>query len=292
MFVESLNPFSGELAARLVEKAGPGFEVCFFSNSGSEAVEAAIKTALLATGRPRSPTRRAAITAARSARSRAWRAACTAIPFAAALADFVEVPFGTISPRSKGRSSERRLAAFLVEPIQAEGGMRFASADYLRGARALCDRHGALLIFDEVQTGMGRTGELFAFHGLGVRPDLFVLAKSLGGGVMPIGATVIGEGIWQRAFGDLPARRDPRLDLRRQRAGLPRRAAQPGARCPIARFSTVFRVAAPRCSATWRARSRERSGGAPRMARPARRARGARRRPSLASNGRASASRR
>jgi acetylornithine/succinyldiaminopimelate/putrescine aminotransferase len=200
LFVENLNPYAGELAAVLVRAAGPGFETCFFSNSGAEAVEAALKTALLATGR-----RRVAFADGAYHGTTLGALACMGrglyrAPFAPVLADFPEVPFGDAAALEKTLLSGD-VAAFIVEPIQMEAGVRIASPQYLADAREVCRRHGAVLIFDEVQTGMGRTGRLFAYEHAGVEPDILVLAKSLGGGLMPIGAAVMGEGLWDRAYG-------------------------------------------------------------------------------------------
>lgn len=89
-----------------------------------------------------------------------------------------------------------RTAAVLIEPVQGEGGVRPAEPDFLMGLRELCDAHGALLIFDEVQAGIGRTGSLFAYEGYGVVPDILTLAKGLGGGV-PIGACMANEEVFQ-----------------------------------------------------------------------------------------------
>jgi acetylornithine/succinyldiaminopimelate/putrescine aminotransferase len=200
LYVENLNPFAGELAARLVRAAGPGFETCFFCNSGSEAVEAALKTAIVATGRPRVARADGAYHGTTLGALACMGRGLYRDDFAAVLADFPEVPFGDLA--ALGRVLARGdVAAFLVEPMQMEAGARAAPPDYLHGAKELCHRHGALLILDEVHTGMGRTGSLFAWQQMGVVPDLFVLAKSLGGGMVPVGAAVMGEGVWRRAFG-------------------------------------------------------------------------------------------
>lgn len=200
LYVENLNPFSGRLAERLVELSGPAFETVFFSNSGSEAVEAAIKTAIASTRRPR-------IVYA----DKAWHGttlgalSCMAKgayreDFEGALAPFQEVPFGDLAALERALEGGD-VAAYLVEPIQVEAGVRIPEGAYWKGARELCTKYGTLLIFDEVQTGLGRTGSFTAWQGYGVTPDLFVLAKSLGGGLVPIGATVIGSGVWKRAYG-------------------------------------------------------------------------------------------
>jgi acetylornithine/N-succinyldiaminopimelate aminotransferase len=98
---------------------------------------------------------------------------------------FDQVPFGDLEAVKKAIGPET--AAILIEPIQGEGGVRVASPEFLRGLRQVCDQHGLLLIFDEVQTGFCRTGELFAYHRSGVAPDIMALAKALGGG-FPVGA--------------------------------------------------------------------------------------------------------
>lgn len=200
LYAENLNPFAGQLAAALTEAVGPGFETCFFCNSGSEAVEAAIKTALLATGRPR-----IAYASGGYHGTTLGALACMARgPYRAGLeetlAAFVEVPFGDL-PALEDALARRDVAGFLVEPVQVEAGVRIAEEAYLQGAREACHRSGALLLLDEVQTGLGRTGALFAFQAANAPPDVLILAKSLGGGVVPIGATVMARGLWARAYG-------------------------------------------------------------------------------------------
>lgn len=200
LYTESLIPLSGLLAERLIAAAGPAFETVFFSNSGSEAVEAALKTALAA-------KKKSKIAYAESGYHGTTLGALACMArggyredFESVLADFREVPFDDLNALENAlRGGD--IAAFLIEPIQVEAGVRIAGPGYLRSVRELCHRHDAFLIFDEIQTGIGRTGHLFAWQGYDVTPDLFVLAKSLGGGIMPIGATVIGTDIWKRAFG-------------------------------------------------------------------------------------------
>jgi len=92
----------------------------------------------------------------------------------------------------------------IVEPIQGEGGIHVPPDGYLRACREACDRHGALLILDEVQTGIGRTGLMFACEREGVQSDLMTLAKALGGGVMPIGATMGTPAVWEAVFASNP----------------------------------------------------------------------------------------
>src|SRR5579864_822099 len=98
---------------------------------------------------------------------------------------FDHVAYGNLNEMRAKVTKET--AGIIVEPVQGEGGLAVASVDYLRGLRAMCDEFGLLLIFDEVQTGMGRTGKLFAYEWAGVTPDVMALAKGLGGG-FPLGA--------------------------------------------------------------------------------------------------------
>ena len=92
------------------------------------------------------------------------------------------------------------VGAVILEPIQGEGGVNIPDDDYLPGVRALCDEYGALLILDEVQTGMGRTGTMFCCEHYGVAPDLMCLAKAFGGGVVPAGAVVGTKAVFSRLF--------------------------------------------------------------------------------------------
>lgn len=200
LYVEALNPFAGSLAEKLVGLLGEPFETVFFSNSGSEAVEAALKTAIAATGRTRivyaaggwHGTTLGALSCMAQGLYRA--------PFADVLLPFTEVPWDDLGALERALAPGD-VAAVLWEPVQTESGVRVASSTFLTDMRSLCDRTGTLLLLDEVQTGLGRTGTFCAFQQLGVVPDMVMLAKSLGGGVVPIGATVMARDLWQRAFG-------------------------------------------------------------------------------------------
>ena len=201
LYVESLNPFAGQLAERLTRAAGAEFETCFFCNSGSEAVEAAVKLAMAA-------TRRRGIVYCDGAYHGTTLGSLSMMargqyrePFEPLLAGFHEIPFNDLGALAEALA--RQPAAFVLEPIQIENGMRVLDRGFLAAARALCREHGTLLVLDEVQTGMGRTGRLFCFqHEDQAAPDILVLAKSLGGGVMPLGAIVAGTGLFTRAYGD------------------------------------------------------------------------------------------
>ena len=201
LYVESLNPFAGRLAERLARAAGAAFETCFFCNSGSEAVEAALKLAMAATGRRGIVYCEGAYHGTTLGSLSMMARGEYRERFEPLLADFHEIPFNDLG--ALATALEGRPAAFVLEPIQVESGMRVLERGFLAAARALCAERGTLLVLDEVQTGMGRTGRLFSFqHEAHAAPDILVLAKSLGGGVMPLGAIVIGAGLFKRAYGD------------------------------------------------------------------------------------------
>jgi acetylornithine/N-succinyldiaminopimelate aminotransferase len=192
----------------LLDPAGTRGGRVFFCNSGAEANEAAFKLARR-TGRPR------VVVAERSFHGRTMGAlALTAQPakqdpFRPLPGDVVVVPFGDAAALADAVDDET--AAVFLEPIQGEGGVVPAPAGYLAEARRACDAHGALLVLDEVQTGVGRTGTWFAHQSEGVRPDVVTLAKGLGGG-LPIGAMVafghaadlLGPGSHGSTFGGNP----------------------------------------------------------------------------------------
>ncbi|TLY29097.1 MAG: acetylornithine transaminase [Nitrospirae bacterium] len=163
----------------------------FFCNSGAEANEAAIKLARRYAHQKHGPDRYEIITMLNSFHGRTM-ATLTATGqekvqkgFEPLVPGFRYVPLNDLPELEKALSS--KTAAVMLEPVQGEGGVHVADRTYLKGLRELCRQHDVLLVFDEVQTGMGRTGTLFAYEQLGVHPDIMTLAKGLGGGV-PIGA--------------------------------------------------------------------------------------------------------
>lgn len=189
------NEQTARLAQLLAEVTPGALQYTFFCNSGSEAVEGALKLARLATGRTRIiATENGFHGKTLGALSATGREVFRA-PFQPLVPGFSHVPFGDAD--ALAAALDDGVAAFIVEPIQAEGGVQIPPDDYLPAVRNLCDRHGALLILDEVQTGFGRTGSMFACEPAGVAPDLLVLAKALGGGVMPIGAVVGTPAVWK-----------------------------------------------------------------------------------------------
>ncbi len=192
---------AGKLAKKLIAMSSSDLRYVTFSNSGAEAVEVAIKMARSATGRngilSTSKSFHGKTFAALSATGNSNYQKYFGLP----LEGFEYVEYGN------SNSLEQRLgtkldqfAAFIVEPIQGEGGVQVPPSGYLRQAKEICERHGVLLIVDEVQTGLGRTGALFACQEEGVCPDIMTLAKALGGGIVPIGATLSSEAAYSENF--------------------------------------------------------------------------------------------
>jgi ornithine--oxo-acid transaminase len=112
------------------------------------------------------------------------------------------VPFGSLGALEK-KLATRRFAAFIVEPIQGEAGIRMPDRQYLQAAQSLCRHHGSLLVLDEVQTGLHRTGPFLAAHHFGVEPDMVVLAKALSGGLIPCGALLMSDAIYKSVYSSL-----------------------------------------------------------------------------------------
>jgi acetylornithine/N-succinyldiaminopimelate aminotransferase len=183
------SPDGDKLAARLCEQSFADF--VFFCNSGAEAMECAIKIARRYHAAKGHPERYRLVTfeGAFHGRTLGTLAATGSAKylegFGPPLDGFDQVPHGDLEAVKKAIGPQT--AAILIEPVQGEGGVRTAPHAFFRALRELCDDNGLLLIFDEVQTGMGRTGDLFAYKRLGVTPDVMPLAKALGGG-FPIGA--------------------------------------------------------------------------------------------------------
>lgn len=193
---------AGDLAGRLCRLAGGDLEKAFFASSGSEGVEAAIKFSRVATGREgllyASKAFHGLTCGALSLMDDPfWRG-----KFGPMLAGTAAVPFGDLSAL-EAQLQTRNYAAFIVEPLQSEGGIVLPPPDYLVQAKELCNRYGTLLVIDEVQTGMFRTGEFLASHHFGVKPDMVVLAKALSGGLVPISAVLMTDRIYNSVFDSL-----------------------------------------------------------------------------------------
>ena len=188
--------FYNDARARLLEKlasiAPPGLSRGFFCNSGAETIEAAIKFARLATGRS------CVVSAMRGFHGRTLGALSATHKrqyreaFEPLVPGFSFVPFNNAEKLRTAVGEET--AAVLIEPVQGEGGIRPATPEFLRAAREICDATGALLVFDEIQTGFCRTGRMFACEHHGVVPDVLCLAKAIAGGV-PMGAVMANDRI-------------------------------------------------------------------------------------------------
>jgi len=230
------NDQRARLLERLIGLAPAGLTHAFLCNSGAEAVEGAIKFARLATGRPN------IVAAMRGFHGRTLGALSATWekkyrePFEPLVPGFSHVPYDNLERLAA--AVDGQTAAVVLEVVQGEGGVRPASREFLLGARAVCDRAGALLIIDEVQTGFGRTGRWFAVQHHDLRPDLMALAKGMAGGV-PMGAVLMSDavaatitpGVHGSTFGGNPLACTAALatlDVL-EKEDLPRQAAEKGA---------------------------------------------------------------
>lgn len=198
----SMNATASALAYNLAQITPGKLNNTFFCNSGAEAVEGAIKLARIATGRARivscgsgfhGKTMGSLSVTGREKYQKGFEPmlpACSTVTFCR-LDELEE----QLRPRD--------VAAFIVEPIQGEGGIIVPYEGYLKEVQDLCRSYGTLLVADEIQTGLGRTGTMFASEHEGIEPDILCLAKSLGGGIMPIGATITTQELWNKAYGGI-----------------------------------------------------------------------------------------
>ncbi len=192
---------AADLAYELTRRTGP-LSTCLFSCTGSDAVEAALKLARAATGKKTLVYCQNGYHGLNLGTLSVDGVARMRELFEPLLPACEQVPFGDLEALEK-ILSRKNAAAFLVEPIQAEGGMIMPPPAYLRSAQELCRKYGALLVLDEVQTGMGRTGTMFACEADGFFPDVLVLGKALGGGMTAISATLTTPELQKRAFGTM-----------------------------------------------------------------------------------------
>lgn len=233
LFETFCNDQRAELMQRITRLV-PGLDRVYLCNSGAEAVEASLKFARLLSGRV------GIVAAKRAFHGRTFGAlSATYNPkyrqgFEPLLAAFTHVPYN--DPQALDQAVNETTAAVILEAVQGEGGVYPAAAAYLQAARRICTERGALLIIDEVQTGFGRTGKMFAIEHSGVRPDLLACAKSLAGGV-PMGAVLIGAqvknltpGVHASTFGGNPLACAAAIAALQviQEEDLPRQAAEKG----------------------------------------------------------------
>jgi len=189
------NAPQAALAKKLAEVTPGELRYSFFCNSGTEAAEAAIKFARITTGR-------AGLVSTEGAYHGKTLGALSVsgrdkykTPFAPLIGGATQIPFNDIEALEQAVTCQT--AAVLIEPVQGEGGIHIGSDEFLRAAREICDRHGALLVFDEVQCGLGRTGKWWGCDWAGVAPDMMLLAKALSGAIVPIGAVVAHPRVWK-----------------------------------------------------------------------------------------------
>ena len=193
---------AGALAEALCERAGGTLKKVFFPSSGSEGVESAIKFS-------RAHTKRDGLLYARGSfhgltcgalslmGDKFWREG-----FGSLLPVCDEIPFDDLAALEQ-KLATKRYAAYFVEPVQAEAGIRIPEPGYLKAAKALCQSYGSLLVLDEVQTGMYRTGTFLAARHFEVDADIVVMAKALSGGLIPSGAVLMTDGIYDSVYGSL-----------------------------------------------------------------------------------------
>jgi putrescine aminotransferase len=194
------NPLVGALASNLAMLLPGEMEISTFGSGGAEAVEIALRTARGSTKRKKF------LSCVKGYHGLSFGAmsiggAGKYCETCGPLLDHCEsIPFGDLDAlESKLKGDD--IAAFVVEPVQGEGGMVVPPKGYLKAAEEACHRHGTLLVLDEIQTGFGRTGKMFAMEHESVVPDIVTLSKSLGSGVVPISAAVTTADIWKKAFG-------------------------------------------------------------------------------------------
>ena len=195
-----VNPYAGLLAEKLCKRAGGGYSNVFFANSGSGAVEAALKLARAATKKPRIISLDGAYHGCTMGSCALMKPGMFKDPFGPHVPEAGPIPFGDIDALVTAlRGGD--VAAVVVEPIQLEGGVRTLSSAYLEVLCDLTAKHGALLIADEIQTGLGRTGRFLASEVWPRRPDALILGKHLGGGLVPISAMLTSEELFDSAYG-------------------------------------------------------------------------------------------
>jgi len=202
-----VNPYAGLLAQRLCERANltlegprPAYSNVFFASSGSGAVEAAFKLARAATRRPRVISLDGAYHGCTMGSCALMKPGMFKDPFGPHVPSAGPIPFDDIAALTSAlRAGD--VAAVVIEPIQLEGGVRTVSPAYLEVACELTAKHGALLVADEIQTGLGRTGRFLASESWPRRPDAVILGKHLGGGLVPISAMLTSEELFERAYG-------------------------------------------------------------------------------------------
>jgi len=198
MLAMGVTALPGLLAEALLARVPPRLERCLFTSTGTEAVEAALKLGRAATGRTRVISAEHGFHGLTLGSLSANGCPEFTDRFQPLLPGFERVPFGDLAALDEHLRRED-VALFLVEPVQGKG-VHLPPAGYLEGAQELCRRYGTLFAVDEVQTGFGRTGTMFAFEHWGLEPDLVPVAKSLSGGYVPVGALLMARSVHHAVF--------------------------------------------------------------------------------------------
>ena len=196
-----VNPYAGLLAQRLCERSGNAYDNVFFDSSGSGAVEAAFKLARAATKRPRVISLDGAYHGCTMGSCALMKPGMFKDPFGPHVPSAGPIPFGDVDALAVAlRAGD--VAAVVVEPIQLEGGVRALAPEYIAALCELTRAHGTLLVADEIQTGLGRTGRFLASEAWPRRPDAVILGKHLGGGLVPISAMLTSSTLFDQAYGE------------------------------------------------------------------------------------------
>lgn len=196
---QSANIYSGVLANNISYLTHGKLPVCCMTNCGTETVEEAIKLAYI-------HKKNGVIVYCSNAYHGKTLGSISALGnnskenFPTFDKIFVEIPFGDISELNKV-VKKYTVAAFLVEPIQGEGGIVLPPPEYFKEVRSLCDEHNIVLILDEIQTGLGRCGTMFCYEQFGIAPDIMCLSKSLSGGIIPVGCIAVRQNLWDSTYG-------------------------------------------------------------------------------------------
>jgi putrescine aminotransferase len=198
----SIYNFAGVLAKNLSLLTGGQLKRTFFANSGAEAVEGALKIAKIASGKSKIAYCQNSFHGKSMGALSVTGREKYQNPFKPLVPDCYPVPYGD-DKALEDLLKMGGFAAFIVEPIQGEGGINVPPSGYLRRAREICDKYGVYLIIDEIQTGFGRTGYMFAYQAEEIVPDIMCFAKSIGGGIVPIGGYIAKDEIWKKAYGSM-----------------------------------------------------------------------------------------
>lgn len=202
MLQSHVPELAGRLAEELCQRAGGRLKKVFFSSSGSEGVEAAIKFSRAYTGRNGIIYCHGAFHGLTCGALSLMGDSFWSKGFGPMLPETEPVPFGDLEALER-KLATKRFAAFVVEPIQSEAGIKIPPPGYLSAAQKLCQKHGAVFALDEVQTGMYRTGKFLAGQHYGADPDIVIMAKALSGGLVPVAATLMTDAIYGAVYNSL-----------------------------------------------------------------------------------------